>query len=152
MVSIDLQKAFDTIDQQIFLNKMKNLGFSKKTISWFKSYLCERKLKISINTSYSSLSNLLCGVPQASILGPILFLLDVNDLLQTVVSNSLLYGDNTRIVFQPKSIIKIERQLIRNFFELVWQVVGNKLSIYFGQGKTKSISFTLNISYELMSP
>ena len=54
MVLIDLQKAFDTIDHQILLKKMKYLGFSKNTITWFKSYLCERKFKISINTSYSS--------------------------------------------------------------------------------------------------
>ena len=54
MVLIDLQKAFDTIDHQILLTKMKYLGFSRNTITWFKSYLCERKFKISINTSYSS--------------------------------------------------------------------------------------------------
>ena len=53
-ILIDLKKAFDTIDHQILLKKMKNLGFSKNTITWFKSYLCERKFKISINTSYSS--------------------------------------------------------------------------------------------------
>ena len=54
MVLIDLQKAFDTTGHQILLKKMKYLGFSKNTITWFKSYLCERKFKISINTSYSS--------------------------------------------------------------------------------------------------
>ena len=80
MVLIDLQKAFDTIDHQILLKKMKYLGFSKNTITWFKSYLCERKFKIGINTSYSSSASLLCGVPQGSILGPILFLLYINGL------------------------------------------------------------------------
>ena len=90
MVLIDLHKAFDTFDHQILLKKMKYLGFSKNTISWFKSYLCERKFQISINTSYSSPANLLCGVPHRSILGPLLFLLYINDLLQAVVSDSLL--------------------------------------------------------------
>ena len=69
MILINLQKVFDTIDHQILLKKMKYLGFSKNTITWFKSYLCERKFKISINTSYSSPANLLCGAPQRSILG-----------------------------------------------------------------------------------
>ena len=73
MILIDLQKAFDTIDHQILLKKMKYLGFSKNTVTWFKSYLCERKFKVSINTSYSNPSN--PGVSRGSILGPLLFLL-----------------------------------------------------------------------------
>ena len=57
MVLIDLQKVFDTIDHQILPKKMKCLGFSRNTITWFKSYLCEQKLKKNINTSYSSPAN-----------------------------------------------------------------------------------------------
>ena len=78
---------------------MKYLSFSKNVIACFKSYLTERKFKIHINTSYSSPSNLICGFPQGSILGPLLFLLYVNDLPKAVVSDSLLYADDTCIVF-----------------------------------------------------
>ena len=140
MILIDLQKALDTIDHQILLKKMKYLGFSKNTITWFKSYLCARKFKISINTSYSS-SNLLCGTPQGSILGPLFFLLYINDLPQAVVSNSLLYADDNCIVFQHKSEIEIEKQLIRDCSSLCDLFVDNKLSIPFQQDKTKSILF-----------
>ena len=80
MVLIDLQNVFDTIDHQILLNKVKYLGFSKNTIAWFKSYLCERKSKINLNTSYSSPASLLCGVPQGSVLGSLFLLLYINDL------------------------------------------------------------------------
>ena len=141
MILIDLQKAFDTIDQQILLNKMKYLGFSENAITWFKSYLCEQKFKISISTSYSSPSNLLCGVPQGSILGPLLVLRYINYIPQAVVSDSLLYADDTCIVFQHKSEIEIEKQLIRDFLSLCDWFVDNKLSIHFGEDKTKSILF-----------
>ena len=120
---------------------MKYLGFFKNTITWFKSYLCERKFKISINTSYSSSSTLLYGVPQGSILGPLLFVLYINDSPQAVVSDSLLYADDTCIVFQHKSEIEIEKQLIKDFSSLCDWFVDNKLSIHFGQDKTKSILF-----------
>ena len=78
MILIDLQKVFDTIGHRILLKEIKCLGFSKNAIAWFKSYLCGRKFKISTNTYYSSPFNLLCGVPQGSILGTLLFLLGPN--------------------------------------------------------------------------
>ena len=88
---------------------MKYLGFSKNVIAWFKSNLSERKFKININTSYSSPSKLICGIPKGSILGPLLFLLYINDLPQAVVSDLLLYADDTCIVFQHKNVTKIEK-------------------------------------------
>ena len=104
MILTYLPIAFDTIDHYILLKKMKDLDFSRNTITWFiKSYLFEWKFKITINTSYSSPANLLCGAPQGSILGPLLFLHYTNDLPQAVASDSLLYADDTCIVFQHKS-------------------------------------------------
>ena len=78
MVSIDLQKVFDTTDHQILLKKVKYLGFSKNTIAWFKSYHREQEFKISINTSYFSPSNLLYSVLQGFILGSRLLLLNIH--------------------------------------------------------------------------
>ena len=105
---------------------MKYLRFFKKNvIAWFKSYLSERKFKININTSYSGLSNLICGVPQGSILGPLLFLLYINDLSQAVVCDLLLYADDTCIVFQYKNVAEIEKQLLRDFSSLCdWTRLG----------------------------
>ena len=127
MILIDLQKVFETIDQQILLKKMKFLGFSKNTIAWFKSYLCERKFKISINTSYSSI--------------PLLFLLYINNLPQVVVSNSLLYADDTCIVLQHKSVIEIEKHLIRDFWSLCDWFIDSKLSIHFRKDKKVDINW-----------
>ena len=75
LILIDLQKAFDTINHEILINKMEFLGFSKDVILWFKSYLSFRKYKVNLNKSFSEPWQLLCGVPQGSILGPLLFLL-----------------------------------------------------------------------------
>ena len=94
MILIDLQKTLDIIDHQILIKKMKYLGFSKNMISLFESHLWEHKFKISINTSCSSPSNLLCGIPQGSILGPLLFLIYINDLPQAVFNVLLLYTDD----------------------------------------------------------
>ena len=118
MILIDLQKAFETIDHQILIKKLKYLGLSKNAISWFTSHVNKRKSKININSSYSSPSKLICGVPQGSILGPLLPLLYINDLPQAIISDSLLYADDTCIVFQHKNVTEIEKQLLRDLSNL----------------------------------
>ena len=82
MVLIDLQKAFDTIDHGILLDKMNCLGFSNSTVVWIKSCLTNRSFIVNVGKEYSSLGKLFFGVPQGSILGPLLFLLYANDMPQ----------------------------------------------------------------------
>ena len=101
MISIDLRKAFDTIDHEILLRKMIYLGFSVSVIKWFKDYLSNRTFLVNVNDSFSNPGNLLCGVPQGSILGPLLFLLYVNDMKQAVQSDLLLYADDS-CIFLPR--------------------------------------------------
>ena len=90
MVLIDLQKAFDTIEHSILLEKMSCLGFAGKTIAWYKSYLTNRSFIVNVGKEFSSPGKLSCGVPQGLILGPLLFLLYVNDMPQAVNSELLL--------------------------------------------------------------
>ena len=120
---------------------MKYLSFPKNAIAWFRSYLSERKFKINVNTSYSSPSNLIRGVPQGSILGSLLYLLYINNLPQAVASDSILYADDSCIVFQHENVTETEKQLLRDFSSLCDWFVDNKLSVHFGQDKTKSILF-----------
>ena len=141
MILIDLQKAFDTIDHKILTEKMSCLGFAESTIRWYKSYLTNRYFIVNVGNDFSSPGKLLCGVPQGSILGPLLFLLYVNDMPQAVNSDLLLYADDTCLIYTGKDINTIEEQLNTDFSSLCDWFVDNKLSVHFGEEKTKSILF-----------
>ena len=139
MILIDLQKAVDTINHEIFLGKLHAKGFSEKTVAWFKSYLSDRSVKVDRNNHFSSLSKIPCGVPQGPILGPLLFLLYVNDMY--VHSDLFLYVDDSGLTLQHKDVHTIAHQLNMNFANLCEWFVDNKLSIHLGEDKTKCILF-----------
>ena len=90
MILIDLQKAFDTIDHNILLQKMSSLEISREVIDWYKSYLSSRKFHVNVHDKFSTSADLRCGIAQGSILGVLLFLLYINDMSQTVDCNLFL--------------------------------------------------------------
>ena len=98
MVMVDFRKAFDLVDHTLLLKKLRHYKLSDKTINWFSSYLLGRKQKVVINNIESRMENVLCGVPQGSILGPLLFLMFINDLpLYTNNVATDLYADDTTL-------------------------------------------------------
>ena len=98
MILIDLQEVFDTANLDVLLKKMTSLGFSNHSIKWFQLYLSGRCFRVNIKNKYSSTAKIECEVPQGSILGPLLFLLYVNDLKQAVDCDLFLYADDSCLV------------------------------------------------------
>ena len=111
-VFVDLQKAFDTIDHQILLAKLNHYGIRGVSNDWFKSYLSNRNQYVSINGYKSGLSAINCGVPQGSVLGPLLFLLYINDLNQAIKScKAHHFADDTNLLCLSNSITKLNKQV-----------------------------------------
>ena len=137
IVLIDLQKAFDTVDHEILLLKLEAIGMNKMSVDWFHSYLSSRKQYVEINGVESERQSVVCGVPQGSILGPLLFSIYVNDMVQSVDCELLLYADDSALVISDKNPKIIEQKLSKNLEYLSIWLEENKLSLHLG--KTESI-------------
>ena len=111
MIILDLQKAFDTVNHKILINKLKALGLNQIAINWFVSYLRDREQIVDIAGTYSQTCNITCGVPQGSILGPLLFLIYVNDMKAAVNCKLILYADDSALLVSGKDVVKIEQGL-----------------------------------------
>ena len=109
-IFLDLRKAFDTVDIDILLCKLKRLGIRNKSFQIIQSFLKNRKQCVKIGHSISSYRQVTMGVPQGSILGPVLFLIYVNDLPQISPHiTCLLYADDTAILIKHKSPTKLQK-------------------------------------------
>ena len=97
-VYLDLSKAFDTLDHQILFAKLEHYGICDVTLQWFKSYFACRQQFVQFNQACSPMQTIQCGVPQGSILGPLLFIIYINDLLNaSELTDPLLLANDTSI-------------------------------------------------------
>ena len=97
---LDLSKAFDTINHKILISKMYHYGIRGNVFKWFESYLSNRKQYVSIDNCNSQFQYINVGVPQGSVLGPLLFLLYVNDLVfVSDILKPIIFADDTNIFF-----------------------------------------------------
>ena len=108
LLSMDLRKAFDTVSHKILLHKLHYYGIRGPAHTLIKSYLSSRKQFVAINNTSSSLENIETGVPQGSILSPLLFLIYVNNLGNATLSKPRLFADDTCLVLSNSSLSKLE--------------------------------------------
>ena len=139
-VFIDLSKAFDTVNHDILISKLRRYGITGTNLDWFKNYLTNRKQRVTYDGSLTKTKRIVCGVPQGSILGPLLFLIYVNDLYKTSkLLDFILFADDTNLFYSHTNLktlfetVNIELKLVNDWF------IANKLSL--NAKKTKYILF-----------
>ena len=112
LVMLDLQKAFDTVDHVILCKKLRAMGIT--SVDWFKSYLSCRTQIVNVNQVDSDPLNVSCGVPQGSILGPLLFLCYVNDMASSVDCNFYSMLMIAPFWYQRGTQITLQTSLVKN--------------------------------------
>ena len=129
-VLIDFRKAFDTVDHKILLDKLYHYGIRGIALEWFKSYLSNRQQQVSYNGVSSKYQSVNCGVPQGSILGPLLFILYINDLSSaSKILKSILFADDTTLIDSHKDLTTLVNRFNEELKHIVNWLNANRLSL-----------------------
>ena len=126
---LDFAEAFDTVNHDILLRKLDHYGIRGIALQWLQSYLFGRQQTVKYNGINSVLKNITCGVPQGSILGPLLFIY-INDLgAVSQITFPIMYADDTKKIIQGKDLKKMEKDLNTEIKKLSLWLKTNKLSL-----------------------
>ena len=129
-IFLDFAKAFDTVNHNILLQKLEYYGVRGVCLDWFKSYLENRKQCVEVGQEKSDYLKIKCGVPQGSVLGPLLFLLYINDIsLSSKILQFHLFADDTSIFYSHKDIKILERNINIELKSVSNWLIANKLSL-----------------------
>ena len=157
-VFLDLSKAFDTIDHNILLHKLEFYGVRGLALNWFQSYLTDRKQYVLYNNVQSQTLGITCGVPQGSILGPLLFLIYVNDIANCLTHSKLIsFADDTTVFLSSKCINDLYKNMnsdlddLTNWFKanrLALNVNKSNCKLFQPNGNQNTLGNTLNIGID----
>ncbi len=129
-VFLDLKKAFDTVDHEILLQKLDMYGIKNNLLQWFKSYLSNRTQYVCLNYSKSDIRTISYGIPQGSILGPLLFIIYVNDFSRaSKLLFSILFADDTSVFIEGHTYNDTIRMLNNELEHIFIWLSSNKLTL-----------------------
>ena len=141
-VFIDLSKAFDTLSHAKLITKLRSYGILNKELDWFEDYLFDRTQYVQWCTSLSKAGKVHCGVPQGSIIGPLLFMLFYNDFPSCLIHlEVIVYADDTVIFVPGKDLAIIEARLSADMQRIHEWCTDNELILNLLKGKTGSMLF-----------
>ena len=129
-VFLDFSKAFDTIDHNILLYKLSHYGIRGRALEWFRNYLSHRKQFVNINGHDSQSKLISCGVPQGSLLGPLLFILYINDLQNSShILSFICFADDSNVFFSHRDPNTLLNVMNRELNRVQSWIHANKLSL-----------------------
>ena len=143
---VDLKKVFDKIDHEIILRKLANYGVDLNALQFFASCLCNRFQKSNVNGALSSTSKLTCRVPQGSVLGPLFFLIYINDLPNCLdISCAKMLSDDTNITVPGCTFAEPEQATTSELTNLYNWLKANKLSLNIAKTEFMEVKFSSDV-------